>query len=71
VPDVSPRIVHAPPSDEVGLGLLQDALKRIVNLYEAWDSAEPGQGYDAKAAEWRAKHDLAAAPTPKSQQTSP
>ncbi len=27
----------------------------LVALYEAWDAAEPGKGYDAKAAEWRAK----------------
>jgi non-specific serine/threonine protein kinase/serine/threonine-protein kinase len=31
------------------------ALERIIKLYEAWHAAEPGQGYDAKAAEWRAK----------------
>jgi tetratricopeptide (TPR) repeat protein len=27
----------------------------FVELYEAWHAAEPEQGYDAKAAEWRAK----------------
>ncbi len=32
-----------------------EALERIVNLYEAWHAAEPDEGYDAKAAEWRAK----------------
>ncbi len=26
-----------------------------VRLYEAWDAAEPGQGYDARAAEWWAR----------------
>ena len=26
-----------------------------VRLYEAWAVAEPGRGYDARAAEWRAK----------------
>ena len=26
-----------------------------VRLYEAWSAAEPGQAYDARAAEWRAK----------------
>ena len=26
-----------------------------VQLYESWDKAEPGKGYDAKAAEWKAK----------------
>src|SRR5262245_47427142 len=24
-------------------------------LYTAWDKAEPGKGYDAKAAEWKGK----------------
>jgi tetratricopeptide (TPR) repeat protein len=28
---------------------------RWIRLYEDWDTAEPGKGYDAKAAEWRAK----------------
>ena len=27
----------------------------LSNLYRAWDRAEPGKGYDAKATEWRAK----------------
>ncbi len=27
----------------------------IIGLYDAWDAAEPDMGYDAKAAEWRAK----------------
>ena len=30
-------------------------IKSLANLYDAWDAAEPGKGYDAKAAEWRAK----------------
>ncbi len=33
----------------------REALERIIKLYEAWDAAEPGQGYAEKAAEWRAK----------------
>ncbi|MCC6230308.1 MAG: serine/threonine protein kinase [Phycisphaerales bacterium] len=32
-------------------------------LYEKWDIAEPGQGYDAKATEWKAKLDAAKAET--------
>ena len=32
-----------------------EAIQRVVDLYEAWHAAEPGQGYDAKANEWRAK----------------
>jgi hypothetical protein len=27
----------------------------LADAYAAWDRAEPGQGYDAKAAEWKAK----------------
>jgi len=30
-------------------------IDELNNLYEAWDAAEPGKGYDAKAAEWRGK----------------
>ena len=33
----------------------RESLRRIIDLYEAWDAAEPGKGYDAEAAEWRAK----------------
>ena len=32
-----------------------NAQQRIVKLYQAWDAAEPDQGYAEKAAEWRAK----------------
>ncbi len=32
-----------------------EAIQRVVDLYEAWHAAEPGQGYDAKADQWRAK----------------
>jgi serine/threonine protein kinase len=31
------------------------AFERIVRMYELWDAAEPGKGYDAQAAEWREK----------------
>ncbi len=34
-------------------------IRHIVALYEAWNTAEPGHGYDTKAAQWRGK--LAAA----------
>ena len=30
-------------------------VERLITLYKSWHAAEPGQGYDAKAAEWRAK----------------
>lgn len=31
------------------------AAQLLGELYDAWHAAEPGQGYDAKAAEWRVK----------------
>ena len=36
-------------------GPLREACQRVVKLYESWDEAEPGKGYDVKAAEWRAE----------------
>ena len=30
-------------------------VKSLADLYDAWHAAEPGAGYDAQAAEWRAK----------------
>ncbi|MDX2119349.1 MAG: serine/threonine-protein kinase [Planctomycetota bacterium] len=33
----------------------QQIAKDVVNLYLAWDKAEPGKGYAAKAEQWRAK----------------
>lgn len=36
---------------------LAETIERIVTLYEKRDAAEPGQGYDAKAAEWKARRD--------------
>jgi hypothetical protein len=32
----------------------------LADLYAAWEKAEPGKGYGARAAEWKAK--LASAP---------
>jgi len=32
-----------------------ECVQALVDLYTAWDAAEPGKGYDEKAAEWRAK----------------
>ncbi len=40
-----------------------DCLRALVDLYTAWNAAEPGKGHDAKAAEWQAKLP-APAPTP-------
>ena len=31
------------------------AIKWLAALYDGWDRAHPGMGYDAKAADWRAK----------------
>jgi tetratricopeptide (TPR) repeat protein len=33
----------------------RDCTQALADSYAAWDKAEPGKGYDAKAAEWRAK----------------
>ena len=30
-------------------------VERLITLYDSWHAAEPGKGYDANAAEWRAK----------------
>ena len=36
-------------------------IQGLVDLYSAWHVANPGKGYDAKAAEWRVKLDAATA----------
>jgi tetratricopeptide (TPR) repeat protein len=36
--------------------------RALADLYSAWDKAEPGKGYDAKAAAWKAKMPKQAAP---------
>jgi non-specific serine/threonine protein kinase/serine/threonine-protein kinase len=41
-----------------GIGVLT----ALVKLYEAWHAAEPDQGHDVEAAEWRAKLKLAHGP---------
>ncbi|MDX2017253.1 MAG: tetratricopeptide repeat protein, partial [Planctomycetota bacterium] len=41
-----------------------ECVKGLVDLYTAWDKAEPGKGYDLKAAEWKAKLPAEAAPKP-------
>ncbi|MCC6230641.1 MAG: serine/threonine protein kinase [Phycisphaerales bacterium] len=45
-------IGRAMPADHPIAG---EMTKSLVQLYEAWDKAEPGKGHDAKAAEWRKK----------------
>ena len=32
-----------------------ECVQALADLYTAWEKAEPGKGYDAKAAEWKAK----------------
>jgi len=39
-----------------------ECVQGMVDLYAAWDKAEPGAGYDAKSAEWKTKLDPAATP---------
>jgi tetratricopeptide (TPR) repeat protein len=36
---------------------VRSAVGRIATLYEAWHGTEPGKGYDASAAEWRARRE--------------
>ncbi len=38
----------------------RDSVQALVDLYAAWDKAELGMGYDAKAEAWKAKLDAAA-----------
>ena len=39
----------------VPAGGYKGPVKALIDLYEKWHAAEPDQGYDQKAAEWRAK----------------
>jgi hypothetical protein len=39
-----------------------ECIRALIDLYAAWHAAEPGKGYDAKAAEWRKTLDAASAP---------
>jgi serine/threonine protein kinase/tetratricopeptide (TPR) repeat protein len=52
-------LLEAYPLLVVGFGEEHDATKRtverIIALYESWHAAEPGVGYDSRAAEWRAR----------------
>ena len=34
---------------------IQASIERLAKFYESWDAAEPGKGYDTKAAEWRTR----------------
>ena len=61
-------VAHAPPYGTPE-GRRRGAFP-FVELYTAWDKADPGKGYDAKANEWKAR--LAALPpaTPATTPTS-
>jgi hypothetical protein len=43
------------PTEEWRILRTGEAIQRVVDLYTDWHEAEPEAGYDAKAAEWRAK----------------
>lgn len=47
--------LKASPPSPVATSLTGIAAHRAVRLYDAWHIAEPDKGYDAKAAEWRAR----------------
>ena len=57
--DAEAALLEAHEILSVALGAEHDralkAAQAVVNFYTAWHAAEPDQGYDAKAAEWRAK----------------
>jgi hypothetical protein len=61
---------HPPVPNPLGGGadpvwLRRTALGHVVHLYEVRGKTEPGKGYDAKAAEWKAKLPSAPAGTGK------
>jgi hypothetical protein len=39
-----------------------ESSQAIIDLYTAWNAAEPDKGYDAKAAEWKTKLDAGSQP---------
>ena len=39
----------------------RSAIQILVDVYRAWDTAEPGAGHDVQATDWKAKLDAAAA----------
>jgi tetratricopeptide (TPR) repeat protein len=43
----------------------RDSAERLVRLYLAWDQAEPGKGYGAKAESWKAKLSASGAEPPR------
>jgi hypothetical protein len=57
--DAEPELVKADRLLAAAQGSQTERRQRLcenfVGLYEAWDKSEPGKGYGAKAAQWRAK----------------
>jgi tetratricopeptide (TPR) repeat protein len=43
------------PAPGAATDVARDSTRALVELYDAWDRAEPGEGHDADAAEWRAR----------------
>jgi tetratricopeptide (TPR) repeat protein len=58
LPGAAVATARLPTGDEVRLRLT----RTITKLYEAWNTAEPGRGYDARAAEWNVKLEAMARP---------
>jgi tetratricopeptide (TPR) repeat protein len=53
--EAQPIFVHARgPEHDRGM---RECAQAIVDLYTAWNTKEPGKGYDAKAVEWKKKLD--------------
>jgi hypothetical protein len=61
--EAHPIFVAAPDRGPMHKDTLE-CVQGLVDLYTAWHAAEPGKGYDAKAAEWKAKLPAEAAPKP-------
>jgi hypothetical protein len=51
----STAIISEQPSTRSSSQAKVESLQRVIDLYDAWDAAEPGKGYAERAAEWRAK----------------
>ena len=49
------QILGSPPQRDESPSNIQTSIERLAKFYESWHAAEPGKGYDDKAAEWRAK----------------
>ena len=52
---VGPPDAQSQPCERRNTNASLTSIERLVKFYESWHTAEPGKGYDTKAAEWRAK----------------